>query len=59
MRRSEGREFQTLGAEDEKARVSVDLREAIGVYNKESILRRRAECAGGFMKRKRTRKVGR
>ena len=31
MRRSEGREFQTLGAEDEKARTSVDLREVIGV----------------------------
>ena len=30
LRRSEGREFQTLGAEDEKARASVDLREVIG-----------------------------
>ena len=31
LRRSAGREFQTLGAEDEKARASVDLREVIGI----------------------------
>ena len=33
LRRSAGREFQTLGTEDEKARISVDLREVIGVMS--------------------------
>ena len=31
LRRSAGREFQTLGTEDEKARTSVDLREVVCV----------------------------
>ena len=37
LRRSPGREFQTLGTEDEKARISVDLREVVCVTRSQEV----------------------